>query len=259
MLAERSLQLIRGRIRRAAGLLVATLAGIFLVGALTSDAAAQSAAQEFVKRRVTIDGKQAAPSFPSNTKLSAQSFRVESKQKALLESSSSPRVQFHVPPKQAAFQMPPAETEQLPAPQQSAAEHPCAALEDRPLEELGISIALPSGKLPNDLASACWQELNQSAGPLAAMRFWPVNVYNWNATCMCHRPLYFEEINLERHGYGCPDCLQSGVSAAHFFATVPILPYCMVVECPTECVYTLGHYRPGSCPPWRHHWPSCCP
>jgi hypothetical protein len=29
----------------------------------------------------------------------------------------------------------------------------------------------------------------------------------------------------------------------------------MAAECPGECVYTLGHYRAGSSPPWRWHWP----
>ena len=51
--------------------------------------------------------------------------------------------------------------------------------------------------------------------------------------------------------------LAAAASAAHFFGTVPALPYCMAVDCPCECVYTLGHYRPGSCPPWRWHWPPC--
>jgi len=137
---------------------------------------------------------------------------------------------------------------------------PCAAMDEKPLGELGIGIALPEGKLPDDFASACWNQLNTSAGRWsAAIRCWPSFVYNWNATCLCHRPLYFEQINLERHGYGCCEPLQPLASAAHFFATVPALPYCMAVECPCECVYTLGHYRPGSCPPWRRHWPPFSP
>jgi hypothetical protein len=139
------------------------------------------------------------------------------------------------------------------------AKNPCAAMDERPLGELGIAIALPDGKSPDDPAAACWRRLNESAGPLAAMRCWPMTLYNWEATCLCHRPLYFEQINLERHGYGCCEPLQPLASAAHFFGTVPALPYCMAVECPCECVYTLGHYRPGSCPPWRHHWPPCSP
>ena len=89
-----------------------------------------------------------------------------------------------------------------------------------------------------------------------------MNSFNWVASCLCHNPLYFEEINLERYGYGCgvdgPCCtngVQSLCSAAHFFGTVVALPYEMGVDCPCECDYTLGHYRPGSCPPRQFH---CC-
>jgi hypothetical protein len=94
--------------------------------------------------------------------------------------------------------------------------------------------------------------------------------YQWVATCLCYQPLYFENINAERYGYICndccgchcspQDCLQSACSAAHFFATVPALPYLVMADCPTECVYTLGHYRPASCGvPWRCHWPPLDP
>lgn len=141
----------------------------------------------------------------------------------------------------------------------SAMKDPCAAVPAKPLNELGISIAQPAGKLPIDLASPCWEQINQQGGGCAAARRWPAFCYQWDATCFCHQPLYFEEINLERYGYGCDCCLQPAASAAHFFGTIPALPYCMAVECPGDCIYTLGHYRPGSCPPWRWHWPPCDP
>ena len=136
---------------------------------------------------------------------------------------------------------------------------PCAGAPDKPLYELGINIVLPSGLLPKDHAALCWAERNAIGGPFAAIRGWPVMPYYWDAPCLCYRPLYFEEINLERHGYGCCACIQPAISAAHFFGTIPALPYCMAEHCPCGCEYTLGHYRPGSCPPWRHHWPSCKP
>jgi hypothetical protein len=91
------------------------------------------------------------------------------------------------------------------------------------------------------------------------MRCWPASTYQWDATCLCYKPLYFEEINLERYGYGCCACLQPAASAAHFFGTVPALPYLIAADSPCECKYTLGHYRPGSCPPLRYHWPPCDP
>lgn len=114
---------------------------------------------------------------------------------------------------------------------------------------------MPTGNAPEDHASGCWESIDASPGQLAGERCWAATTFNWNATCFCHRPLYFEEINLERYGYGCCESLQPAASAAHFFATIPVLPYCIATDCPGECIYTLGHYRPGSCPPWQCHWP----
>jgi hypothetical protein len=159
----------------------------------------------------------------------------------------------------------------LPAPAGAAAalKNPCAAIENKPLNQLGISIAEPAGKLPTDMAAPCWAEINGQGSPGAA-RCWPVNNFNWNATCFYHNPLYFEEANLERYGYQCGDrcccctcgrecCLQPAASAAHFYGALLALPYCMFEQCPGDCVYTLGHYRPGDCNPWRCIWPAWDP
>ena len=43
---------------------------------------------------------------------------------------------------------------------------------------------------------------------------------------------------------------QPFMSGAHFFTRLPVLPYCMGVEPPKECIYALGHYRPGNCAPY---------
>jgi hypothetical protein len=142
--------------------------------------------------------------------------------------------------------------------QEPAPNDPCSALADRPFHEFGINTAIPEGQLPVDDATACWVSVNAN-NRLAGQRFWGSTVYAWDATCLCHRPLYFEETNLERYGYGCCETLQPAASAAHFFGTIPLLPYCMAVDCPAECVYTLGQYRPGSCVPKRYVWPPCSP
>lgn len=163
------------------------------------------------------------------------------------------------------------EVQTLPAPPGAAAapKDPCGAVENKPLNQLGISIAEPAGKLPTDLAAPCWAQINQTSGG-TAVRCWPVNCYNWDATCFYHNPLYFEEANLERYGYQCGDrsfccsccqecCLQPAASAFHFYGSVLALPYCMAEDCPGDCVYTLGHYRPGSRNPWRWYWPTFDP
>ena len=81
-------------------------------------------------------------------------------------------------------------------------------------------------------------------------RTWDGLTYTWKASALCHKPLYFEEVALERYGHSRGPILDPLVSAAHFFVTVPLLPYEMGVEPPCECEYTLGYYRPGDCAPW---------
>jgi len=58
-------------------------------------------------------------------------------------------------------------------------------------------------------------------------------------TCFMHRPLYFQELNLERCGstYGCA---QNAVSAAYFIGNSAILPYRMAMDRADECVNHWG-------------------
>lgn len=141
----------------------------------------------------------------------------------------------------------------------SLAKDPCAAMPAKSFDQYGISIAMPDGQFPTDNATACWGSINEADGPLAGSRYWGTSTFAWEATRLCHRPLYFEQTNLERYGYGCCECVQPAVAAAHFFGTIPALPYCMAVDCPGECKYTLGQYRPGDCVPRQCTWPPCSP
>ena len=81
-------------------------------------------------------------------------------------------------------------------------------------------------------------------------RRFAATTFTWKAAGYCHKPLYFEHWNLERYGHSHGFVADSFTSAAHFFVTLPVLPYKMGVELPWECVYPLGYYRPGSCAPW---------
>ena len=84
----------------------------------------------------------------------------------------------------------------------------------------------------------------------ATHRSWPEITYNWKASALCHKPLYFEQNQLERYGHSWGPYMQPIMSGVHFFTSVPILPYKMGIETPNECIYALGHYRPGSCAPY---------
>ena len=74
--------------------------------------------------------------------------------------------------------------------------------------------------------------------------------FTWKAAGTCHKPLYFEDVQLERYGHSWNPVLQPFMSAGHFFVSVPLLPYKMGLTPPCECMYTLGYYRPGSCAPY---------
>jgi hypothetical protein len=76
-------------------------------------------------------------------------------------------------------------------------------------------------------------------------------------TCFQHRPLYFEEPNLERYGYSC-GILQPAASTAKFYCNVVALPYKMAVDPPCSCVSTCRYpCPPGTCAPPVRECPPC--
>ncbi len=81
-------------------------------------------------------------------------------------------------------------------------------------------------------------------------RCWAPKTFTWTASALCHRPLYFEDEQLERYGHCQRPLVQCVLSPAKFFLTFPVLPYCMGLYPPRECIYTLGYYRPGDYSPY---------
>jgi hypothetical protein len=108
----------------------------------------------------------------------------------------------------------------------------------RAIGELDADITLP-GEIapPEDLSAKAFADRGEvfyAPGPAAdglALAELPGG--------FCHRPLYFEEYYLERHGRSF-GALQPAVSAAHFFATVPAMPYLMTVNPSGRCSYIAG-------------------
>ncbi len=84
----------------------------------------------------------------------------------------------------------------------------------------------------------------------ATPRNWVMTTMTWKASNLCHTPLYFEDVNLERYGHTHGPVLEPFVQSAHFFGNILVLPYKMGVHSPHECQYALGYYRPGNCAPW---------
>jgi hypothetical protein len=117
-------------------------------------------------------------------------------------------------------------------------------LRDDTISSIDLDIRV-GGRPGNDYPCECRLE-----GEEFQPRKFASTMFTWTAAGYCHKPLYFEDWNLERYGHSHGRLLDPFVSAAHFFVTLPVLPYKMGVELPWECVYPLGHYRPGNCAPW---------
>ena len=119
--------------------------------------------------------------------------------------------------------------------------------------DLSYDITASRGELPRECALT-----EETIRPFAAGEVrrnvlgqpWASTDFTWKASSLCHKPLYFEDVHLERYGHSWGPRLQPFLSGAHFFLSVPTLPYKMGLYPPGECIYTLGYYRPGSCAPY---------
>ena len=111
----------------------------------------------------------------------------------------------------------------------------------KPIDELTDKVVISDGDYPKE-CKLPWRDYKP--------RSWESTLFTWKASGLCHNPLYFEDVQLERYGHSWGPYIQPIISQGHFFVTVPFLPYKMGMDPPRECVYSLGYYRPGNCAPY---------
>jgi len=121
-------------------------------------------------------------------------------------------------------------------------------LQKRDITTITVGLLI-EGEEGTDFPCDCLIGRDFDAPKFAGRDFAPT-LFSWKAAGTCHKPLYFEDVQLERYGHSWNPVLQPFVSGAHFFVSVPLLPYKMGLRPPNECVYTLGYYRPGNCAPY---------
>ncbi len=120
-----------------------------------------------------------------------------------------------------------------------------ARLKAKLLNDIDLSIRI-AGTPGKDFPFEC----KLDDGTLFSPRAWCEVTYMWKASAQCHKPLFFEDVQLERYGHSWGPGLQPIMSGVHFFSRLPVLPYCMGLTPPSECIYPLGYYRPGNCAPY---------
>ena len=159
------------------------------------------------------------------------------------------------------------EESRLSSQEKASADPECPEMDFSSISSVTADIRLEEQR-PRDCAKEKFLPWGETPDGAMPGREWTQVVYQYEASSLCHRPLYFEEVNLERHGYmwrdhhlkGVPAAIvQPVLSGARFFATIPALPYLVVAEPPGEGIYALGHYRPGSPAPYQIHRPPVKP
>jgi hypothetical protein len=123
------------------------------------------------------------------------------------------------------------------------------------VEDDGTERSLPMSNLSAVDQKFAWDIMNLpfecefSATETYCRSFAPTHVA-WHASNLCHKPLYFEDIQLERYGHTVGPIKQPLKSAAKFLLQAALLPYQMALHPPNECQYPLGLFRPGNCAPY---------
>ncbi len=125
---------------------------------------------------------------------------------------------------------------------------------DRPLSEVQALVSPGQGELPEDAAAEVFGSSKNAWRLADEPRPWSNTAFHWQASWLAHYPLCFEEKMLERYGYSHCPLLQPAISGAHFFGTLPILPYKKGLDPHHQLIYELGFARPGDCSA-----PALCP
>lgn len=123
------------------------------------------------------------------------------------------------------------------------------------IDEAGVEHSIPFSRLSEGELCFVADEWGMPANcelPFEhyAGRHFTASTFTWTASALCHKPLYFEQIELERYGHTPGPILEAPMAGAKFAADIATLPYKMGINPPNECRYALGYYRPGDCAPW---------
>jgi len=137
----------------------------------------------------------------------------------------------------------------------SKASEAAAAEMAAPVRRAALDIRPTEGKLPENKAQQILADEASDGPALLSERLWPQTTYMWKAAAVSHRPLRFQDDNLERYGHH-HGIFEPAISAAKFFGRIPLMPYMVGATPCDECQYPLGYYRPGDCVPLHRTHPK---
>ncbi len=116
----------------------------------------------------------------------------------------------------------------------------------RHLSDVMLDIRPTEGVMPTDVAAEIFEQ--QAITDPRQTHEGPGILCSYTPWTICFRPLYFEEVALERYGEK-RRFLQPAASGVQFLKNIALLPYKMRVRPPRSCVCSNGFSRIGDCPP----------
>jgi len=121
------------------------------------------------------------------------------------------------------------------------------------------TVAMTGKEFPDDVAAERFAGEPGYYHGYGTTRGWMQMSFCWDAPAVFFKPLYFEDINLERYGIH-RGCCQPIMSFGHFFTRCICLPYKLLIsQPPCERIYTLGYERPNNCIPLYCYCGLGCP
>ncbi len=119
-----------------------------------------------------------------------------------------------------------------------------------PMSSILPGIRPVDGKSPSDLS---WQLTNRESKPIANSE----KLFAWAAPDITYKPLYFEDVALERYGQTRGFFKQPIVSSLHYLKSAAFLPYFSIYDPINSCDGPLGYCRPGekvNCSRQKHYF-----
>ena len=110
----------------------------------------------------------------------------------------------------------------------------------KPMSSITAGIRPPVGKSPADQS---WQLTSRGTVPAANSD----KLFAWAAPDIRYKPLYFEDVALERYAQTRGFIRQPFVSGLHFLKSAAFLPYYTLYDPVDACDGPLGYCRPGDC------------
>jgi len=110
----------------------------------------------------------------------------------------------------------------------------------KPMSSITAGIRPTDGKSPADQS---WQLTNRNSVPSMSSD----KLFAWAAPDIRYKPLYFEDVALERYGQTKGFFRQPFVSGWHYLKSAAFLPYYTLYDPIDSCDGPLGYCRPGEC------------